>query len=91
MIRGKPLEPQVYEPEHIARVMREMRTGFVGYFRTFVEQPLTPVFKEAIEQYQKEQPRYVDYLDLEALSEFEDSPSGLSPTRGASARSSSGA
>lgn len=77
MIRGKELEEQAYEPEHIQQVLTEIEANFPGYFETFAQQPLEPVFGEHIQKYEKEQEAYRKYLDLEALEEFEYDPNAF--------------
>lgn len=74
MIRGNDLEEKVYEPEHIQQVLAEMESNFPTYFESFAQQPLDPVFDAHIEKYKKQQEAYRDYLDLEALDEFEHDP-----------------
>lgn len=77
MILGNELEPQVNEADHIAEVVSAIREHFPVYFRTFIEQPLTPRFEKAIHKYEKEQVRYCKYMDLEALAEFEHDPAAF--------------
>lgn len=77
MILGNELEAQVYEENHITKVLEAIREHFPVYFRTFVEQPLTTRFEKAIQKYEKEQIRYRKYMDLEALAEFEHDPAAF--------------
>lgn len=78
MIRGKEIEKQVYEPEHIQQVLAEIERNFRPYFQSFaIMHPLEFVFKKPIEKYQKEQVKYREYLDLDALDEFEHDPNAF--------------
>jgi hypothetical protein len=77
MIRGKELEKQVYEPEHIQQVLVEIEDNFSNYFKSFAEQPLDPVFALRIQEYEREQEAYREYLSLEALDEFEYDPNAF--------------
>ena len=77
MIRGKELEPGVYDPEHVERVLAEIENNFPIYFASFAEQPIEPIFKKAIAEHEKERAAYRDYLDLEALDEFEHDPNAF--------------
>jgi hypothetical protein len=77
MIRGKELEEQVYEPAHIQQVLDEIEGNFPGYFSSFAKQPLKHVFEEHIQKYEKEQEVYREYLNLEALDEFECDPNAF--------------
>ncbi len=74
MISGKELEEQVYESEHIHRVLAEIENNFPHYFESFAQRPLGPVFDRHIESYEKEREAYREYLDLRALDEFEYDP-----------------
>lgn len=74
MILGNELEPQVYEAEHIEQVLEEMHSQFPAYFKSFAAQPLPPRFERAIQKYEREQIRYQNYMNLEALDEFADDP-----------------
>lgn len=74
MISEKELEEQVYESEHIDRVLSEIECNFPRYFDGFAQEPLTPVFEKYIEAYEKEREAYREYLDLRALNEFEYDP-----------------
>lgn len=71
MIRGKEIEEQVHEPDHIQQIMDEIAANFPDYFTTFAHESLESVFKERIKDYQKEQEAYRDYLDFLALEEFD--------------------
>lgn len=77
MLRGKELEKQVYEPGHIQQVLAEIEANFPIYFKSFAQQPLEPVFSNHIQEYKKEQEAYREYLDPEALEEFEYDPSAF--------------
>ena len=77
MFRGKELEKQVYEPGHIQQVLAEIETNFPSYFKSFAQQPLEPVFSNHIQEYEKEQEAYREYLNLEALEEFEYDPNAF--------------
>lgn len=74
MFKGKELEEQVYEPEHIQQVLAEIESNFPNYFKSFARRPLGPVFDAHIQKYEKEQEGYREYLSLEALDEFEYDP-----------------
>lgn len=74
MILGNELEAQVYEVEHIEQVLAEISAQFPAYFTGFAEDSLPPRFEKAIRKYEKEQVRYQNYMDLEALAEFEHDP-----------------
>ncbi len=77
MIRGKDLEERVYEPEHIRRVLAEIEGNLPAYFKSFAHEPLEPIFEQHIREYEKEQEKYREYLDLEALDEFDDDPNAF--------------
>jgi hypothetical protein len=77
MLKGKELEKQVYEPAHIQQVLAEIEHNFPGYFKSFAQRPLEPVFGNHIQEYEKEQEVYREYLDLEALDEFEYDPNAF--------------
>lgn len=77
MFKGKELEKQVYEPKHIQQVLAEIERNFPDYFEGFAQQPLEPVFHNYIREYEKEQEVYREYLDLEALDEFEYDPNAF--------------
>lgn len=77
MIRDKELEPQVYEAEHIQQVLSEIASHFTEYWETFAEQPLAPVFDKQIEAYLKERDAYREYLDLDALTEYDYDPNAF--------------
>ena len=78
MKTGQELEPRVYESEHIRQVLAEMGRNFPDYFATFAQGgPLRPVFLQHIEKHRKEQDIYRDYIDLEALEEFESDPNAF--------------
>jgi hypothetical protein len=77
VIRGKELEEQVYEPRHIQQILAEIERNFPDYFKSFVQQPLEPVFNGHIQEYEKEQEAYRGYLDLDALDEFECDPNAF--------------
>lgn len=77
MFRGEKLEEQVYEPEHIQQVLAEIERNFPGYFKSFAQRPLETVFDAHIEGYKKEQDAYREYLDIEALEEFEYDPNAF--------------
>lgn len=74
MLKGEQLEEQVYEPEHIQQVLAEIEGNFPGYFESFAQRPLGPVFDAHIRKYTNEQEAYRQYLSLEALDEFEYDP-----------------
>jgi hypothetical protein len=71
MILGNEIEEAIYEPEHFQQVLAEIETNFSSYFERFAQQPLGPVFNAHIERHDREREAYEDYLDLEALEEFE--------------------
>jgi hypothetical protein len=75
MLRGEQLSEQVYDPEHIKIVLKEIQDGFPKYFSTFKNPK--KLFDDAIKAHQKEQPKYQNYLDLEALDEFESDPNSF--------------
>lgn len=77
MIRGNELEEKVFKQEHIEQVLAEIARNFPLYFESFAEQPVELVFRDRIEEYTKEQVKYRDYLDLEALEEFEYDPNAF--------------
>jgi hypothetical protein len=77
MISGKELEEQVYESEHIHRVLAEIENNFPRYFERFAQRPLSSVFDKHIESYEKEREVYREYLDLRALDEFEYDPAAF--------------
>ena len=77
MFKGKELEKQVYESKHIQQVLAEIERNFPGYFESFAQQSLGPVFSNRIQEYEKEQEVYREYLDLEALDEFEYDPNAF--------------
>lgn len=74
MIRDKKLEKQVYEPQHIGRVLAAIEASFPFYFESFARQPIQPVFEKAIQAHAKDQGAYEDYLDFEGLEEYELDP-----------------
>jgi hypothetical protein len=77
MIIGKELEEQTYEPGHIQQVLAEIEGNFPGYFKSFAQRPLETIFDEHIQEHEKEQEAYREYLDLEALGEFEYDPNAF--------------
>ena len=77
MIRGKELEEQVYEPAHIQQVLAEITGNFPNYFESLAQQPIEPVFSNHMQKHEKEQGAYREYLDLEALDEFEYDPNAF--------------
>ena len=77
MLKGNELERQVYQPVHIQQVLAEIEYNFPGYFRSFAQQPLEPVFSNHIQGHEKEQEVYREYLDLEVLDEFEYDPNAF--------------
>ena len=77
MERGKKLDQKVFEPKHIQEVISEIETNFPSYFTGFSSQPLELSFKKAIADYEREQSSYIHYMDLRALSEFEDNPNAF--------------
>lgn len=77
MQRGKDLDLKVYEPEHIQDVLAEIEATFPTVFAGFNAQPLEPIFKQAISEYEREQNSYRDYMDLRALDEFEENPNSF--------------
>jgi len=74
MIRGKELEEQTYQPNHIEKVLADIEDNFPRYFAGFVEKQPRLLFDTAFRSYFSEQDRYRDYLDLEALQEYENDP-----------------
>lgn len=77
MIRGKELDERTYNPEHIHEVLEEVRGNFSKYFSRRNKQEWSLTFAGAIIDYEKEQPSYQSYLDLEALDEFQDNPNAF--------------
>jgi hypothetical protein len=77
MERGKELEKQVYEPEHIQRVLDEITISFPGYFEKFFVQNPGLLFIKSIREHESEQESYRNYLDLLALEELEDNPNAF--------------
>ncbi len=77
MFKGKELEKQVYESKHIQQVLAEIKRNFPGYFESFAQRSLEPVFSNHIQEYEKEQEAYFEYLYLEALDEFEYDPNAF--------------
>lgn len=77
MIRGEGLEEQVYESEHIHQLLTEIERNFPNYFDSFAQRSLRPVFDKHIESYEKEQEAYQEYMNLQALDEFEYDPSAF--------------
>jgi hypothetical protein len=83
MIRGKEIEKQVFDPNHIQQVLAEIEVNFPEYFRTFAHSPLKELIVHYIEEHTKEQEKYQKYLDLRGLDEFERNPNSFkSYTRG---------
>jgi hypothetical protein len=77
MIRGSELEEQVFDQEHIRHVLAEIKQTFMSYFETFAKEDLNLMFQDRIEEYEKEQEKYREYLDLESLDEFEYDPNAF--------------
>ena len=77
MLRGNELDERVYDEAHIAEVLTEIRLTFPKYFTSFCQLSLRKRFLDAIKEYEAEQRCYLDYLDLEALGEFEDNPNSF--------------
>lgn len=77
MIRGNELEKQVYQTDHILRVLAEIENNFPNYFKGFAQQPLDTVFNKGVREHGKEQEAYTEYLGLEALAEFEYDPAAF--------------
>jgi hypothetical protein len=77
MLKGKEIEKQVYEPDHIRQVMAEIEDTFPDYFKSFAQQPLEPMFSKHIQGHEKEQDAYSEYLDPEALEEYEYDPNAF--------------
>jgi hypothetical protein len=77
MLRGNELDTRVYDEKHIAEVLTEIRLTFPKYFLSFCQLPLARRFQDAIKDYEAEQRKYLEYLDLEALDEFEGNPSSF--------------
>jgi len=77
MQRGKDMEQKIFEPGHIQVVLAEIESTFPGYFSGFKAQPLESILKEAIEDYEGEQPRYKDYMSMSTLLEFDDNPNAF--------------
>jgi len=63
-----------YNPAHMTEVLNEMRRQFPGYFAKFLRKPGTAGFDEAIAAFEGEQQKYVEFLDVRSLHEFEDDP-----------------
>lgn len=74
MIRGKELEEQVYDPEHIRQVQAEIERNFPDYFESFAQRPIMQSFHNRIKGHREEQKKYEACLDLEAMDEYEYDP-----------------
>lgn len=74
MILGNDLELQVYEPEHIQRVLAEIEGNFGTYFQSLAQRPLEHLFAEYIKGYEKARPAYREFMNMEALEEFGHDP-----------------
>lgn len=77
MIRGKEIEKQVYEPQHVQQVLAEINNNFPEYFHSFASRPLEALFSKAIQDYEKEQIAYRAYLSMQALYEFDADPNAF--------------
>jgi len=77
MLRGQELDRRIYEPDHIEAVTSEIRGAFPAAFSSFRQRPLAQDLQAAIQAFEREQPSYLRYMDLEALEEFEDNPSAF--------------
>lgn len=77
MIRGEELEKRAYKPEHFLEVLAEISRNFPRYFKSFVASNSQQLFADEITVHKREQEKYRDYLDPEALEEFEDDPNAF--------------
>ena len=75
MLMGEQLSEQVYETAHIASVLDAIQHNFPKYFSKL--QDSKQLFDDAIKVHEKEYPAYQNYLDLEALDEFEADPNAF--------------
>jgi hypothetical protein len=77
MIRDNELEKEVYDPGHINQVLAELEKHFSLYFKSFVKQSPEAIFNKYIKDYEKEQKAYRDYMNIEALIEYESDPNAF--------------
>lgn len=74
MQRGNPLEEAVHNPEHINLVLAEIEETFPKYFSDFQAEQPKLLFAKAIANHESERQKYLDYMDLDALREYDDDP-----------------
>ncbi len=75
MLMGEQLSEQVYEADHIKKVLSAIQDGFPKYISTF--QNATTLFDAAIKLHSKEMEAYQKYMDIETLDEFEADPNAF--------------
>ncbi len=80
------LGERAYKPEHIEKVMTEIKKNFRNYFKSFSTkskisvQPSTLIkliFDKEIADFKNDQIKYKAFFDLETLDEYEDNPNGF--------------
>lgn len=77
MYRGSQLEDLVFDPTHIQDVLNVMKKTFAKYFTSFSNENIQLQFTAAIKNFEHEQERYLNYLDKDALEEYEDDPNAF--------------
>ena len=77
MIRGNDFSPDIYEVEHVDKVMAQIERQFPVYWESFAREPIEELFAKAIESWQKERDKYSEYMSPEALEEFDYDPNAF--------------
>ncbi len=72
MLIGEKLSEQVYQADHIKKVLSVIQNEFPKYFATFDN--ATALFNEAIKLHSKELEIYQKFMDLDTLDEYEEDP-----------------
>lgn len=67
---------KIYESKHIQEVLVEIEKNFPRYFTSFWKPPKQRMraIQATIEEFLKKQPKYVEFLDIESLEEYEYDP-----------------
>ncbi len=77
MYRGSQLDERVFDGSHINDVLDVMQKTFPKYFASFLRDDAQGLFKNAIKEFDKEQPAYLSYFDPDSLEEYEDDPNAF--------------
>jgi hypothetical protein len=76
MLQGNPLDDRIRGVAHMEGILAEIAANLGPYLASFEPQSRV-AFAKAIEEYEKEREAYRDFLDLEALEEYEDDPNAF--------------